>query len=137
MPSAALKVSPSIGRRQAVIAGATLVPAVVMPQRAHADAIDDIAAKNAVAAAKSRAEKEKAKEMDGVNGILGQGLNTILSVGALGLVGFAGVFFTGIKKDVDASTLNNLDRNRFLSDQERRAAAKLSDSEKKARGIKF
>ena len=59
--TAALRVSPLTSRRQAVAAGASLVPGLLLPQIAHADAIEDIAARSNAAAAKAVEAKAKAK----------------------------------------------------------------------------
>ena len=61
LPSSALRLPPpATSRRSAVAAGASLVPALVMPTAAWADAIEDIAARSNAQAKETAAAKEKA-----------------------------------------------------------------------------
>ena len=140
----ALRVSPSplTTRRSAIMAGASIVPAVVLPTlAAHADDDDDagilrIAQKNAEAAKLEAERKKQAQESKGLLDAAEGGLNTVLTVGAVGILGFAGVTLSGFLGKSQESSTVNLDRNRFLTDAERRKYAKLSASEKKKLGIK-
>ena len=137
LPSAALRVSPLTTRRSAIAAGAaSLVPAALVPMRAaHADALEDIAARSNAAAEEARAKRAKQAEGQALKDAAGGGFNIILSAGILTLLGGAGAFFFGIKKDADATKSFNLDNNRLLTDEEKRRYAKLSPQERKALGI--
>ena len=120
--ASALRVPVPTTRRNAVIAGASLVPGLVLPQAAHADAIADIAAKNAAEAAALREQKAAAAEAKGLLDGLEGGFNAVLSVGVLGIIGAVGYFALDIKSTSDSTTVNNLDRNRFMTPKERRDA---------------
>merc|ERR1719409_1694087 len=125
--SAALRVSPLTTRRHAIVAGASLVPAaLVLPRAAHADAIEDIAARNAEA--NRKAAEQKAKEAEGKQLLLAAegGLNLVLSAGSVAVLGAAAFFFAGIKGDADKSKTFNLDNARFMTDAEKRKYSNLS-----------
>ena len=136
MPSTALRVSMPTTRRQALATGASLAPALVLPQLAHADAIEDIAARNALAAKEAQQAKAEAAERKALLDSAGGGLNAVLSVGILGLIGGIGYFALGIKSRSDETQTFNMDRNRLMTDSERRQAANLSAAEKRKLGIK-
>lgn len=137
LPSAALRVSMPTTRRQALATGASLAPAfVLLPQVAHADAIEDIAARNALAAKEAQQAKAEAAERKALLDSAGGGLNAVLSVGILGLIGGIGYFALGIKSKSDETQTFNMDRNRLMTDSERRQAANLSAAEKRKLGIK-
>ena len=134
---AALRVSPLTTRRHAVVAGATVATGAMLPLRAaHADAIEDIARRNAeeskIAAERKAAAKDAQVLVDAGEGVL----NTALTVGALGLLGFAATFFSGIKSQSDATTVVNFENSRPLTDAEKAKYKNLSASEKKKLGIK-
>ena len=118
LPTDALKLTPLTTRRSAVIAGV----GALVPTAAHADAIEEIARKNAEAAKVAKAEKEAAKEQKELLDAAGAGLNGILTVGVVGILGAAGYFFLGIKGDADKVTVNNLEKNRLMTPKERRDA---------------
>ena len=86
VPSAALRVSPLATRRNAIIAGASVVPAIVLPKAAHADAIEEIARKNAIAAQEAAEQKKKAEEQKALLAAADSGFNGVLTVGILGVL---------------------------------------------------
>ena len=142
LPSAALQVSPLSSRRQAVASAARLVPGLVLlPQIAHADAIEDIAARNNAAAIKQKEAKAKAKE-DGP-GFLDQAATGIagvvapaIGVSLIGGVLFFGSQLVGQSGIVDDVADNMKEKRRALTPAEKRKYAALSDKEKRDLGIK-
>ena len=142
LPSAALQVSPLSSRRQAVASAARLVPGLVLlPQIAHADAIEDIAARNNAAATKQKEAKAKAKE-DGP-GFLDQAATGIagvvapaIGVSLIGGVLFFGSQLVGQSGIVDDVAENMKEKRRVLTPAEKRKYAALSDKEKRDLGIK-
>mmetsp|Transcript_3954 Transcript_3954/g.7661 ORF Transcript_3954/g.7661 Transcript_3954/m.7661 type:complete len:155 (-) Transcript_3954:209-673(-) len=142
LPSAALRISPLMSRRQAVSTGASFVPALVaLPQIAHADAIEDIAARNNIAADKARAEKAKAKaEGPGFLASAAEGVTgVVVPAVILGLVG--GVFFSGSKLISESGYVDDFveakkEKRRPLTEAEKRKYKNLSAKEKRDLGIK-
>lgn len=134
--TAALRVSPLTSRRQAVAAGASLVPGLLLPQIAHADAIEDIAARSNAAATKAVEAKAKAKaDGPGFLAETSQGIASVaLPAALLGFVGFAAVFAADITSK-QAEQVANLGR-RPLTDAENRKYKGLSAKEKRELGIK-
>ena len=141
VPAAALRATPltSAARRQALATGASLVPGLVLlPQLAHADAIEDIAARQNAAAEKAREAKAKAKAAG--PGFLAEATGSVASVALpavlLGFVGFAAVFAADItSKSGIAQDLENRGR-RPLTEAEKRKYKNLSPKEKRELGIK-
>jgi uncharacterized membrane protein len=132
----ALRVPP-LTRRHAVVAGASLVPGIMLPQQAaHADAIEDIARRNAEAAKEAQEQKAKAAETKALLDSASGGVNAVLTGGVLLLLGAAGTFFLGIKGEADSKTVVNLEQSRFLSDREKKQYSNLSSFEKRKLGIK-
>ena len=134
-PCVALRVSPVKTRRYAIIAGASLVPALVPPRSAHADAIEDIARRNAEELEVAREQKAKAKaaqEAADAAGGVGAGL---LGVVGLALIGGVGFLTLGAKSELDSKTVTNLDRTRLMTEAERKKYKNLSAAEKRKLGI--
>ena len=142
MPSAALQVSPLSSRRQAVASAARLVPGLVLlPQIAHADAIEDIAARNNAAAIKAKDAKAKAKAEG--PGFLDQAANGIagvvapaIGVSLIGGVVFFGSQLVGQSGIVDDVAENLKEKRRPLTAAEKKKYASLSAKEKRDLGIK-
>lgn len=142
IPSAALQVSTPSTRRQAVASAARLVPGfVLLPQVAHADAIEDIAARNNAAAAKQREAKAKAKAAgpgfveSAANGVAG------VAVPAIGAAIVGGVVL-GFSQQASQSGYvgdfaeNLKEKRRPLTEAEKRKYKDLSAKEKRELGIK-
>tara|TARA_B110001452_G_C14922513_1_gene322574 strand:+ start:92 stop:586 length:495 start_codon:yes stop_codon:yes gene_type:complete len=136
--TAALRVSPLTSRRQAVAAGAGLVPALLLPQIAHADKIEEIAARSNAAAEAAVAAKAKAKAegpgfiAEATSGIAGVALPAAL----LGLLGFAVVFVSDITGKSGIGEDFAKKGRRELTDAEKRKYKGLSAKEKAELGIK-
>ena len=142
LPSAALQVSTPSSRRQAVASAARLVPGLVLlPQIAHADAIEDIAARNNAAAAKQREAKEKAKAAG--PGFLESASSSVtgFAVPAIGAAVVGGVVL-GFTQQVGQSGIvgdvaeNLKEKRRPLTEAEKRKYKNLSAKEKRDLGIK-
>ena len=142
LQSSALRVSPLTSRRQAVISGASLVPGLVlMPQIAHADAIEEIAARNNAQAVKAKEAKEKAKAEG--PGFLDQAANGVAGVVApaiglslIGGIAFFGSQLVGQSGIVDDVADNLKEKRRPLTAAEKRKYAGMSAKEKRDLGIK-
>ena len=142
LPSAALRVSPLTSRRQAVVAGASLVPGLVLlPAIAHADAIEDIAARSNAAAEQAKEAKAKAKAegpgflSEAANGLAGVVAPAALLAIAGGIAFFANgiISQSGVVDDVLEKTK---EKRRPLTAAEKRKYASLSAKEKRDLGIK-
>ena len=143
LPSAALQVSTPSSRRQAVASAARLVPGLVLlPQIAHADAIEDIAARNNAAAAKQREAKEKAKAAG--PGFVESAASSVtgFAVPAIGAAIVGGVVL-GFAQQVGQTTAlsdfadaNLKEKRRPLTEAEKRKYKNLSAKEKRDLGIK-
>ena len=142
LPSAALQVSTPSSRRQAVASAARLVPGLVLlPQIAHADAIEDIAARNNAAAAAQREAKEKAKAAG--PGFLDSAASsaTGFAVPAIGAAVVGGVVL-GFTQQVGQSGIvgdvaeNLKEKRRPLTEAEKRKYKNMSAKEKRDLGIK-
>ena len=121
-PTSALRVSPLNTRRQAVIAGASLVPGLVLPPlAAHADAIEDIARRNAEEAKLAKAARAQKEEDKAALEAVGNTIGTPLLGGAIVvLLGGVASFASSIKSKSDQTTSFNLDRNRLATPAERK-----------------
>ena len=109
------------------------IPSPHRPDEAFADKKKAFAQKKASFEAVSKAAAKDAQILvDAGEGVL----NTALTVGALGLLGFAATFFSGIKSQSDATTVVNFENSRPLTDAEKAKYKNLSASEKKKLGIK-
>ena len=142
LPSAALQVSTPSSRRQAVASAARLVPGLVLlPQIAHADAIEDIATRNNAIAAKQREAKAKAKASG--PGFVEQAANGVagVAVPAIGAAIVGGVVL-GFSQQVGQSGVvadvaeNLKEKRRPLTEAEKRKYKSLSAKEKADLGIK-
>ena len=123
LPSAALRVPPLTTRRGALIAGASLAPGFLLPQQmAHADSIADIAAKSNREAKEAAERKAKAAQGVNLSEAAGSGLNVILTGASAVLLAGAGAFALSVKGEVDKTTSVNFERERFMTDSEKRAA---------------
>ena len=128
--------TPPMARRQALLAAGALAPALVLPPlAAHADAIEEIAARNAAANKAAAEKKAKAAEDKALFEAAGSGLNLAITAVSVALVGGVGVFGAQALQQSSKTTSNNLDRNRLLTDSEKQRFKNLSAAEKKKRGI--
>ena len=122
LPTAsALRVSPLATRRHAVLSGASLVPGLMLsPLAAQADTIDDIAARSNLAAQERMARKKEAEENKGLAEAADGGLNLLLTVGGVVILGGVGAFVASLAGQSSKMTVNNLDNNRFATAKERK-----------------
>ena len=135
LPSAALRVAQPLTRRNAVAAGASLIPTLVLPPRsALADSVEEIAARSNAAAMQDKANKKKAEESQGLFDAAGDAFGLLLTGGIVAILGGVGVFVSSISGQGGETV--NLDMSRPLTDAEKRKYAKLSASEKRKLGIK-
>lgn len=124
LPTEALRVLPS--RRSAVIAGASLVPSLVLqPRAARADEENDdamaaIARRNSVVTAEANKRKAEAEENKAFLDAAGDGLGVVLGGAAVVILGGAAYFAASIKGQSDKSITLNLDRNRIATPAERK-----------------
>lgn len=134
------RVPPLTTRRQAVIAGASLAPSLVLPQyAARADNIEDIARRSNAAASEAREAKKKAAE----GSFLGDAVKGVVDIAVpaalLAIVGGVAVFAGGLLGQtdaVDAFIESKKEKRRPLTAAEKAKYSKLSAKEKRELGIK-
>jgi len=140
LPSAALRVEPLKTRRAAVFAGATLVPALMLPeQAAYADAIEDIALRSNKAALEAKAAKAKAAEGSFLGDAVAGFTGVVVPAAFVTVLGGAAYFASTLLGQTDAIDVfvdSKKEKRRPLTAAEKRKFANLSPKEKKELGIK-
>ena len=136
LPSDGLRTPPLTTRRHAVLVSGSLVPALLLPKpAAHADTLEDIAARSNAAAATAKAKNSKSrKESEQVGGIAGSLVNVAFAGAALG-AGYLVFGFAGAASEKGIS-LGAKEERRPLTEAEKRKYSKLSAKEKRELGIK-
>ena len=130
-----LKLAAPMTRRQAIVAtSATALPLVLQRTAAHADSLEEIAARSNAAAQVARDQKAAAAENQGLVEAAGSAFNGLLSVGIVGVLGAAVFFASSIAGGGGTSV--NLDTSRPLTEAEKRKYKNLSAAEKRKLGIK-
>lgn len=97
--SGALQLGSSVNRRNAVMAG--VASFTLPPLAAHADTIDDIAARSNAAAERAAIAKAEAAKPDFFASAASSVGNFVLTGAVLGLVGASGVFLFQAKTEAD------------------------------------
>ena len=121
--ASALRAPPLATRRAAVMAGASIMPNILLtPRAAHADAIDDIAARSQAAAVEARKQKEAEVEFKELKEAASDGLGVIITGAIVVLAGGVGAFVLNLKGKSDKMTAYNLDNNRLMTRKERKEA---------------
>ena len=101
--TAALKIGAPVGRRAALLSG-TSIATLGLPKAAHADSIEDIAARsNAAAEAAVKAKAAKAAQGTGFQDFVNGAFNVLITGATLAVVGFAGSFLLKAKSEADSN----------------------------------
>ena len=93
-----------VSRRAVLVSASSSLAAIAAPQRAHADAIEDIAARsNAEAARQAAIAEQKKKDGNFVGDLASSAFNVLLTGATLAVVGGGAAFFLSAKGDADKS----------------------------------
>ena len=101
-PAGALTLGTSASRRNVLLKASTSLASLgLAPLAAHADAIEEIAARSNAEAAAAAAQKKAAKEGNFIAETAGNVGSGLAVIATLGIVGFAGSTFLSIKGKSD------------------------------------
>ena len=110
--ASALRVNPT-GRRSVIIGASSSLAGLALPRiaPAHADSIEDIAARSNAAAEKAaaiKAEKDKGSFVGDAAGFVG---NAVLTLGIVGLLGGTAAYLFSVQKDGEQAEVSKFTKD--------------------------